>query len=482
VAVSTLERLAFSFQATVPARHAAAAEPTFANAPFSEPRDWGYTGLLAFTAVLFFRPQDDIPALGAVRIAELCAIAGIAPMILHRLARRLPVFRVTQESIAVFLLGGVMLATAPFSIWPGGAISLFFETFAKVLIVFVLILNTVTTPRRLEQVTWLVLMAGGYVAARGVFDYARGANLIEGGRLAGAIGGIFGNPNDLALNLVAMLPIGFVAALSRRHSLQWRAVAGVFVLMMMATIIFTKSRGGLIGLVVVLLALLVVSRRVRPVIAIGLLGGTLVATPFLPASFYHRMSTIFDAEEDAAEFTGSREARTTLMKEGLRTFAEHPLTGVGLGQFRNYVFPERKERWREAHNALIQVAADLGILGLALFAFLLYRALRTALWLRKVLGPQPRRRDPPPGVQLLDPTDRELLHDHAVAMSAALIGWFACAMFASVAYAWTIYYLIALTVAGRELIFDRVAAAHAAQTGRTRQRVRHALGAVAEPA
>jgi putative inorganic carbon (hco3(-)) transporter len=437
---------------------------------------------VAFTAVLFFRPQDDIPALGAVRIAELCAIAGIAPMLLHRLARRLPVFRVTQESIAVFLLGGVILATAPFSIWPGGAISMFFETFVKVLIVFVLMLNTLTTPRRLEQVTWVVLMAGGYVATRGVFDYARGVNLVEGGRLAGAISGIFGNPNDLALNLVAILPIAFVAALSRRHSMQWRALAGVFVLMMMATIIFTKSRGGLIGLVVVLLALLALSRRVRPVIAIGLLGGTLVATPFLPESFYHRMSTIFDAEEDAAEFTGSREARTTVMKEGLMTFAEHPLTGVGAGQFSNYIFPGRIERWREAHNALIQVAADLGIFGLALFSFLLYRALRTALWLRKVLGPQPQRRDPPPIIQLLEPSDRELLQDHAVAMSAALIGWFACAMFASVAYAWTIYYLIALTVAARELIFDRAAAAHAADPGRARQPVRHTLGTVAEPA
>lgn len=479
--MSTPERLAFSFQDTVPARHAAAAEPTFANAPFSEPRDWGYTGLLAFTTVLFFRPQDDIPALGAVRIAELCAIAGIAPMILHRLARRLPVFRVTQESIALMLLGGVMLVTAPFSIWPGGSISTFFETFVKVLIVFVLMLNTLTTPRRLEQVTWLVLMAGGYVAARGIFDYVRGVNLVDGGRLAGAIGGIFGNPNDLALNLVALLPIGFVAALSRRHAIQWRAVAGVFVLMMMATIIFTKSRGGLVGLVVVLLALIVVSRRVRPAIAIWVLGGTLIATPFLPSSFYHRMSTIFDAEGDAAEFHGSREARTTVMKEGLRTFAEHPLTGVGAGQFSNYDFPGRKERARETHNALIQVAADLGIFGLALFVFLLYRALGTALWLGKVLGPQPRRRDPPASIRLLDPSDRELLQDHAMAMSAALVGWFACAMFASVAYAWTIYYLIALTVAARELIFDR-AAAHAAEIGRTRQPVRHALGTVGEPA
>jgi hypothetical protein len=215
-----------------------------------------------------------------------------------------------------------------------------------------------------------------------------------------------------------------------------------------------------------------VSRRVRPIIAIGVLGGTLLVTPFLPQSFYQRMSTIFDAEADAAEFSGSHEARTTVMKEGLMTFAGHPLTGVGAGQFSNYTFPDRKERWREAHNALIQVAADLGIFGLALFSFLLYRAFRTGLWLRKTLGPQPRRSAPSLAVQLLDPSDRELLHDHGVAMTAAIVGWFACAMFASVAYAWTIYYLIALTVAARELIYDRVAAAEAAGTDTPRLSVR----------
>jgi hypothetical protein len=40
-------------------------------------------------------------------------------------------------------------------------------------------------------------------------------------------------------------------------------------------------------------------------------------------------------------------------------------------------------------------------------------------------------------------------------LSAGLIGWFVCAMFASVAYNWTFYYLLALVVAARELARDR---------------------------
>ena len=46
-------------------------------------------------------------------------------------------------------------------------------------------------------------------------------------------------------------------------------------------------------------------------------------------------------------------------------------------------------------------------------------------------------------------------------MSAGLVGWFICAMFASVAYSWTFYYLLALIVAVRELARVRLKAARA---------------------
>ena len=473
------ERLAFSFHATVPARRVAAEAPTFATAAISEPRDWGYTGLLAFTFVLLFRPQDDIAFLRPLHIAEVCALIGIAPMILHRLGHRLPVFRVTNEMIGLCVFGAVMLATVPFSIWPGGALTTALETFFKVLVVFALMMNTLTTPKRIEQITWLILLAGGYVAARGVIDYARGVNLVEGGRLAGAVSGIFGNPNDLALNMVCILPLAALAALSRRYTFFWRAIAAVAAVLMIATVLFTKSRGGALGLGVVVLVLLFTSRAVKPGIAIALLASTLVATPFLPATFWERMSTIFNAEQDE-RFTGSREERTTLLLEGAHTFMQYPLTGVGAGQFKNYDWPERQVRWREAHNAVIQVAADLGVFGVLTLLYLMYRGVAAAWTLRRKLGPQPRRASVSAEIAALTPDERVVMHSHAAAMLAAIVGWCFCAMFASVAYSWTFYYLLALTVAARELIHDRIALGVAPQTARISSRSRHTLRTPAE--
>ena len=59
--------------------------------------------------------------------------------------------------------------------------------------------------------------------------------------------------------------------------------------------------------------------------------------------------------------------------------------------------------------------------------------------------------------------DLSAVYNHTVAMTAGLVGWFICSMFASVAYNWTFYYVLALIVSARELTRDRLLAAQALQ-------------------
>ena len=80
------------------------------------------------------------------------------------------------------------------------------------LLIFVLILNTLTSARRVREFTWVVVLATSYIGFRAVLDYARGFNLVENGRVQGAVGGMFQNPNDLALNMVSILPIAVLLA------------------------------------------------------------------------------------------------------------------------------------------------------------------------------------------------------------------------------------------------------------------------------
>ena len=154
------------------------------------------------------------------------------------------------------------------------------------------------------------------------------------------------------------------------------------------------------------------------------------------------------------------------MQEGIDAFLDRPFTGVGAGQFQNYNPPGRRERWHETHNALIQVAADTGIIGLVAFSFLIVCAATAAAATRRMLT-RPRRSPAPDPLQhVLREDDRQTLYSHTVAMTAGLAGWFVCSLFASVAYNWTFYYLLALIVAGRELTRDRVVASRANQASR----------------
>ena len=84
------------------------------------------------------------------------------------------------------------------------------------------------------------------------------------------------------------------------------------------------------------------------------------------------------------------------MWEGWQTFVEHPLTGVGAGQFKNYNPPDRLEPWRETHNVLLQVAAELGVFGLLVFLLLLWQAVSALLWTRRMFSVGKRAARPPP--------------------------------------------------------------------------------------
>lgn len=449
-----MERLAFNTGGPVPSRTdatrrrapvpAAAIVPVRAAAP--EHDATAFTWLLAFTVVLFMRPQDQLPFLQPLHLADVTASLALIALAAGRLGRGAPVTRLTPELGWVLAFGGVMLATAPFSVWPGGAVGVFTDLFSKVILVFALMINTITTRARLERFVGVVIAGTAYIAVLTVVDYLRGVNLVEGGRASGAVGGLFGNPNDMALNMVAFLPLAVVAALRRQRPVL-RAIAMVGIPFIVGAIVFSKSRGGLVGLVAMLAVLLYQLRRVRPGVAALVVAATFAAVPMLPDSFTERMSSIVNPEEDP---TGSREARKRLLREGYQAFLENPVFGLGAGQFKNYNPDGRQERWRETHNAVLQVASEMGIGGVIVFVIVVgsgfAAVLRTGTALRRA---RTRRRARAP-----DPAraGREPMELYAAAMAASLAGWFMAAMFASVAYYWTFYIVLGLATAVRDVV------------------------------
>ena len=465
------ERLAFSFgkdrreDASAPARAALPAPEAIVlpagELPAEPPRDWAYLGLLAFTALLYFRPQDEIKPLAFLPLAEITALSALAAMAFGRINKGLIFTRVTPELIGVVGLGAVILLTAPFSIWPGGAVGTFTNLYIKVLLIFMLMLNTLNSPARVRQFTWLIVIATSYIAFRAVFDYARGFNLIENGRVQGAVGGMFQNPNDLALNMVSVLPLAVLLGMRAIGPLS-RVIAIASGFLMIGAVIASQSRSGFLGLAAMFLFLAWQVGRKRPSFIAALVVAVVIVLPLTPSSYWARMSSITDESRDD---TGSREARRILLREGWQAFVDHPMTGVGAGLFQAYNPGGRAESWRETHNVVLQVASELGIFGLGAFMFLVYRAAFAGRQVRKLLpraiGLQPQPRwgpPPPPGRAVISLRDAAFFEAYSATMAAAIAGWFLSALFASVAYNWTFYYLLALAIAPRLILTDRLAA------------------------
>ena len=132
-------------------------------------------------------------------------------------------------------------------------------------------------------------------------------------------------------------------------------------------IVASGSRGGFLGFAVMLVVLAAFAVRKHPGLVLAGVVVVLCTLPVLPDSYWRRMASITDDSKDDVQ---SSQARRRLMGESWAAFVQNPLTGVGAGQFKDWNPQGRVEAWHEAHNVWLQVAAELGILGIGAFLFL----------------------------------------------------------------------------------------------------------------
>jgi putative inorganic carbon (HCO3(-)) transporter len=212
--------------------------------------------------------------------------------------------------------------------------------------------------------------------------------LLAGSGTAGTdlerLGGAGVNANVLAALLVAALTIAVALAAVRDLPRVARLAAGGCAVLAAAGVAATVSRSGLISLATVLLAGLAVAGRGRrlPIAALAVVA---------LAGFIAYFAMLAPRDEAHRITGGGTEGRLDLWTVGLRMVADRPAQGVGVGNFQvasaHYLLrPGVIQRSdlivntpKVAHNVYLQVAAELGIFGLALFAFLLGFAIRCAL-------------------------------------------------------------------------------------------------------
>lgn len=245
------------------------------------------------------------------------------------------------------------------------------------LIIHLAMIKYVVSYKAFKKMTLIWLLFGSFLCIQGIFHK---------GELKGTA--FFGDNNDFALAMNMFLGMAYFRFLENpRKNILMLPLIGLFIV----SILISFSRGGFVGLCVMLPIIWMMSRKK----ILGLLLG--LAVVFLifvmgSSQYWDRMRTITDTEE------GTAEGRIYSWKRGWEMFLDNPLIGVGPGNYpwnvQRYE-PEgglkgKRHGGRASHSMYFTVIPELGLVGCFLFGMMLFINYKTLRGITK-FGKKKRR-------------------------------------------------------------------------------------------
>lgn len=185
--------------------------------------------------------------------------------------------------------------------------------------------------------------------------------------------GFFGHPMTFAGYFCIYLPLLFVLLFEESTASRWRWYMGGLLILLSAALLFNATRGAWLAVVctisLLLLYYLTQRKKLAAVILCCLLAVGAGLTQYPP--LVQRAQSITDTTNQ------SNHERLLIWHSAYEMFKDHPVTGVGLGQYKDnyqkkYISPEAKEPLlAHAHNNFMQMLAENGLIGFAGFMTLI---------------------------------------------------------------------------------------------------------------
>ncbi len=308
------------------------------------------------------------------------------------------------------------------------------------------IVLSITPVSRADFIAILVAMvAGSLIASAYGVAVFHGQSVADAraladnfGRLSVQIGDNTIDPN--AYSDAILLPFCLLLMVGLRSpnvAVKFGSVAGLAV--MLGAIYVSASRGAILAIGAAVAYLIIRSRYRLQILAVAVIPAVLA---FAGSSFM--MDRFADAEHTGAA------GRFGIWKVGMEAFKQHWLLGAGIGNYRavyNSVFIQVYQAYsggwdRVAHNLLVQVSAELGVIGLAIVLAFWF----SNMFLLRHIGP------------------KNEWFDFRLALEAAVIGLFVAALSIDLIwskYTWLLFGTMAqlrtLTLSARAPIPKRMA-------------------------
>jgi O-antigen ligase len=305
---------------------------------------------------------------------------------------------------------------------------------------YIILTTCIRKPSQLLLIVDIFILAVMHTAFRGV----RSKGLIWGDTF-------LGDENEVSVLAVCALTFAFLLFMVYKSKIK-RIFYGTAVGLFLGLIAIAASRGGALALFgVSLLCFLLIKRKMRTLFFLALIVAIFVQ--FAPKKFFNEVDTI---QQGTEENTASD--RVFSWTIGYKMFQNHPLFGVGPGNFPEYFGPyvgrykhtikrpthHNEFSKRVAHSTPVEWLASTGIVGSAILLILLFSLYLNWRDNRKI-GKKYKR---------INPSDSNWILIEAIGNSAAIavVGFWIGASFITIYISPFFWFLIPISEVSRRLL------------------------------
>ena len=178
--------------------------------------------------------------------------------------------------------------------------------------------------------------------------------------------GFGGNSLNLASILSIVIPIVLVVILDNTFLLNLKKKFSIAFFCMILGVLAGKSRGAWLTLsIVATIIILIYAMRNKRLLVYGILAFICLGGFFVTSNDYkNRFISIADTT-----INNSNLARISLWKSSWNMIKDHPIVGVGLGQFGNeyqtkYFLEKKFSHYNHCHNNILKIWTETGTIGL----------------------------------------------------------------------------------------------------------------------
>ena len=344
-----------------------------------------FGGLLVYWIWFLVRPQETWLGLGGpIPMERIFAITLIISVLYHYRVASFRPFEISAPMKAFAILVIVNYLTVVTAVWRGNSLDTV-DKFAKLFIVLFLATIILDTPKKFRIFLWVYALCLGWEAASTIHNYYANPYFAQGIQRAEGLTETWGDPNAEALNLVLTIPVLLAI---RNASKKWKPTLVVLAILaaIFGGIVLTGSRTGFMILIIAFLLMTIRSPK-RFVLLPGLFLLAFLVWILTPAQYKERYKTILSFAQDPTGHLDTSEGQSAYgrivgFRVGMMMFADHPILGVGVGnfpfawRFGNYVYAGQKG-WHQPHNLPGQVLSEQGLAGGLSFIYFIVVIIRS---------------------------------------------------------------------------------------------------------